>query len=265
MNYRLAIQYDGTDFHGWQMQAGARTVQGELTRALSLLDGREVVVHGAGRTDAGVHAAGQVASVGLRREFAPERLRAAINGNVGRDVRVIEARIVADEFHARFCATGKTYVYRIYHAPFVSPFWLRFAHHEARSLDVKAMREASRLFLGTHDWTAFSSIHADAHSRVRTVTRLDVDERDSADGAGARLIELTASAEGFLRYMVRSIAGSLLAVGRGELVPGDIARAIATGERTAAATAPSQGLTLCAVHYDAEPAEANATPPCRWL
>ena len=108
MNFKLTIQYDGTDFHGWQMQGEQRTVQGELTRALSLIEGVPVVVHGSGRTDAGVHAEGQVANVHLQREIAPDKLRAAINGNVGKDVRVLEAQVVDDEFHARYSALEKT-------------------------------------------------------------------------------------------------------------------------------------------------------------
>src|SRR6266545_3102134 len=111
MNYRLLLQYDGTDFHGWQIQGELRTVQGELTRVLSLLDGREVVVHGSGRTDAGVHAEGQVASMHFEREFSPQKLRAAINGNLPSDVRVLFADITAADFHARYSARGKTYVY----------------------------------------------------------------------------------------------------------------------------------------------------------
>src|SRR6266478_4262717 len=102
MNFRLLLQYDGTDFHGWQIQAELRTVQGELTRALSLIDGRSVVVHGSGRTDAGVHAEGQVANADIQRGIAPEKLRGAINANVGADLRVLEAKIVAEDFHARF-------------------------------------------------------------------------------------------------------------------------------------------------------------------
>ena len=125
MNYKLTLQYDGTNFHGWQMQSELRTVQGELTRALSLIDGRAVVVHGSGRTDAGVHAEGQVANAEIQREITPEKLRAAVNANVGADLRVMEARIVADHFHARFSARGKTYVYRILNGPVESPFWMR--------------------------------------------------------------------------------------------------------------------------------------------
>src|SRR5688500_3940612 len=134
MNYKLVIQYDGTDFHGWQSQDGLRTVQGELTRALSLIEGRDVNVHGSGRTDAGVHAEGQVASVEIQREITPEKLRAAINANVGKDVRVLKAEVVEPEFHARYSAVGKSYVYRIVNAHVVSAFWSRYAHQEARKL-----------------------------------------------------------------------------------------------------------------------------------
>src|SRR6266436_2803175 len=112
MNFKLTIQYDGTDFHGWQMQGELRSVQGELTRALSRIDGRDVVVHGSGRTDAGVHAEGQVANVQVEKQITPEKLRAAINGNTEKDLRVMEVEIVGDDFHARYSAREKTYVYR---------------------------------------------------------------------------------------------------------------------------------------------------------
>src|ERR1700704_4173837 len=121
MNFRLLLQYDGTDFHGWQIQDELRTVQGELTRVLSLLDGREVTVHGSGRTDAGVHAEGQVANARLEREISPHKLRGAINGNLGPDLRVLFVEVVTDDFHARYSATGKTYRYRVTHGPVMSP------------------------------------------------------------------------------------------------------------------------------------------------
>jgi tRNA pseudouridine38-40 synthase len=249
MNYRLTIQYDGTEFSGWQIQEGRRTVQGELTRALSLLEGGETVVHGAGRTDAGVHAEAQVASVRLLRGMEPERLRAAINGNVARDLRVIDAETVPEEFHARYSATGKTYCYRVFNERFVSPFWTRYALQEARALDIGAMRETARLFVGVHDWTAFSSAQADVKTRVRHLTELEISERRSVRGRG-RLLEIRVSAGGFLRYMVRSIAGTLLAAGRGEIDSETIRRAIETGERPlAVVTAPAHGLTLVEVHY----------------
>jgi tRNA pseudouridine38-40 synthase len=251
MNYRLTIQYDGTDFAGWQVQArGERTVQGELERVLSLLDGRAVAVHGAGRTDAGVHAEAQVASFRLEREFAPDKLRDALNGNLTPDLRVIEAGRAAEGFHARFSARGKTYVYRIFNERFDSPFLSRYAHREGRPLDLGRMRRCAPLFLGTHDWTAFSAAQSDVRDRVRTVTRLDVSERRSERGRG-RLVEITAGADGFLRFMVRSIAGTLIASGRGEAGEDTIRRALATGDRKlAAATAPALGLTLVGVHYE---------------
>jgi tRNA pseudouridine38-40 synthase len=250
MKYRLTIQYDGTEFSGWQIQEDRRTVQGELTRALSLFEGGAVSVHGAGRTDAGVHAEAQVASVRLSREMEPERLRAAINGNVAGDLRVIEARTAPEDFHARRSAKGKTYCYRVFNERVASPFWMRYALHETRPLDVRAMREAARLFVGEHDWTAFSSAQADVKTRVRRVTELEVSEHRDERGRG-RLLEIRVSADGFLRYMVRSIAGTLRAVGRGELDAATVRRAIEDGERPrAAVTAPAHGLTLVEVRYE---------------
>ena len=250
MNFKLTIQYDGTDFHGWQMQGELRTVQGELTRALVLIDGRDVVVHGSGRTDAGVHAQGQVASVKVEREITPEKLRSAINGNVAKDLRIMEAEIVNDEFHARYSALEKTYLYRVINGPVMSPFWLRYAHHEARKLDLERMNACAALFLGSHDWTAFSAAQSDAESRTRTVTGLEIVAR--ADGRSREpMIEIKASADGFLRYMVRSIAGTLLAVGRGEMDEKQIERAIRQGDRSlVGATAPACGLTLLSVRYE---------------
>ncbi len=250
MNFKLLLQYDGTDFHGWQIQSELRTVQGELTRVLSLLDGREVVVHGSGRTDAGVHAEGQVASVQLQREITPQKLRAAINGNLPNDVRVLFADVVSDDFHARYSARGKTYVYRVVHSQAMSPFWSRYALAEGRLLDLKRMRSCAGLFLGEHDWTAFSAAQTDVDSRVRTISALDIDDGWNARG-GCHLIQITVTADGFLRYMVRSIAGTLLAVGRSEIDEATVARAIAEGGRELAGpTAPAHGLTLKNVKYD---------------
>jgi len=249
MNFKLTIQYDGTDFHGWQMQNGLRTVQGELAKALSLIEGREVVLHGSGRTDAGVHAEGQVASVQLQRTISAEKLRSAINGNVGKDVRVLETEVVDDGFHARYSALEKTYLYRIVNGPVLSPFWLRYAHHDARPFDLKLMTDCAKLFIGTHDWTAFSSAQSDSETKTRTVTGLTIISRWD-QRAVCNVIEMTASADGFLRYMVRSIAGTLMAVGRGELDNELVRRTINAGDRSlAGATAPACGLTLLSVRY----------------
>lgn len=250
MNFRLLLQYDGTDFHGWQVQENDRTIQGELERVIGMLAGREVTVIGSGRTDAGVHAEGQVANVHLPDgKFTPEKLRAAINGNLWRDIRVLKCEAVPDDFHARFSAKSKTYLYRVINAPVMSPFWRRYAAFEPKPLDVARMTDAARLFLGEHDWSAFSSARSDSETRVRTVTELTVlsrwDER-----AQAAMIEFRISANGFLRYMVRSIVGTLLAAGRGECDSDTIQKAIITGDRRLAGkTAPAQGLTLLRVEY----------------
>ncbi|PYS99449.1 MAG: tRNA pseudouridine(38-40) synthase TruA [Acidobacteria bacterium] len=250
MNYKLLIQYDGTDFHGWQVQENDRTIQGELERVISMLEDAKVAVVGSGRTDAGVHAEGQVANVVINRTFTPDKLRAAINGNLWRDIRIMKAEPASDEFHARFSAKKKTYLYRIINAPVISPFWRRYAHHEQRPLDVAKMTDAGRLLLGEHDWTAFSSAQADGESRVRTVVDFTVQSRWD-ERASAQIIEFEISANGFLRYMVRSIMGTLIEVGRGEKDSDTIQTAIVTGERgLAGQTAPAHGLTLKKVYYE---------------
>lgn len=250
MNFKLTIQYDGTDFHGWQMQGNLRTVQSEITCALNLIEGDEVVLHGSGRTDAGVHAEGQVASVILQRNITAEKLRSALNGNLDKDVRIIDITEVEDDFHARFSAKEKTYVYRVVNNRVISPFWNRYACHEARVLNIEAMRQAADVFVGTHDWTAFSAAQSDAESRVRTITHLEIEERCDSRAPG-RIVEMRFSADGFLRYMVRSIAGTLMAVGRGEMDLELVRKAINERDRSlAAATAPACGLTLVSVNYE---------------
>ncbi len=249
MNYKLLIQYDGTDFHGWQVQENSRTIQGELERVLGMLEDAKVSVIGSGRTDAHVHAEGQVANVIINREFTPDKLRAAINGNLWRDIRILKVEKAPDEFHARFSAKKKTYLYRIVNAPVMSPFWRRFAHHEPRPLDLAAMINAGRLLLGEHDWTAFASAQADGDSRVRTVFDFSIDSLwDSR--ASANILEFRITANGFLRYMVRSIIGTLIEVGRGEKDSDTIQTAIVSGDRSLAGkTAAAHGLTLLKVDY----------------
>ena len=250
MNYKLLIQYDGSDFHGWQVQENARTIQGELERVIGSLVGAPVKVAGSGRTDAGVHAEGQVANVKLDPPWAPEKLRNAINGNLWRDIRIINVEKADEGFHARFSARGKTYAYRIVNAPVMSPFWRRFALHETRPLDIARMTEASRFLLGEHDWTAFSSALSESENKVRTVMdcRLESiwDKR-----AGMNIIEFQIRANGFLRYMVRSIMGTLLEIGRGEKPLDLVLSALSSGDRSLAGqTAQACGLTLVKVDYN---------------
>lgn len=250
MNYKLLIQFDGTDFHGWQIQGKERTVQADLQRVLSGLNDAEVKVFGSGRTDAGVHAEGFVANVHLQKEFAPERLCTAINGNLRHDVRVLKAEIAVEDFHARFSAKGKTYLYRVVNLPVMPPFWLRYAHRESRFLDVEKMHEAAQHFVGTHDFTAFSSAKSDGENKVRTITEISV-KNSVSDFANTPIIEFRITGNGFLRYMVRSIVGTLLEVGRGAKDSATIQTAIESGNRKLAGkTAEAKGLTLLKVYYE---------------
>ncbi len=250
MNYKLLLQYDGTDFHGWQVQSNLRTVQGELERVLSLLEGAEVHVAGSGRTDAGVHAEAQVASVKMERVFKPEKLRSALNGNLWWDIRVLDVEEADDDFHARFSAKGKSYLYRVVNSNTLSPFWSRYAHLEKRPLDVKRMNEAARLFLGEHDWTAFSNAQSDSENKVRTIHEFLIESIwDSR--AKAQMIEFRITGNGFLRYMVRSIVGTVIDVGHGEKDFDTIQNAIVSGDRDlVGTTAPANGLTLKEVYYE---------------
>jgi tRNA pseudouridine38-40 synthase len=251
MNVRLLIQYDGTDFHGWQVQENDRTIQGELERVIGMLADAKVSVVGSGRTDAGVHAEGQVANVQVSGgKFTPEKLKQAINGNLWRDIRILKVDEAPEDFHARFSAKRKTYLYRIVNAPVMSPFWRRYAAHEHKPLDVAKMNDAGRLFLGEHDWTAFASAQSEGDSRVRTITDLTVQSRWDERAQGT-MIEMRVTASGFLRYMVRSIAGTLIDVGHRTKDFDTIQTAIVTGDRNLAGkTAAAQGLTLLRVEYE---------------
>ena len=242
-NYKISIQYDGSNYHGWQIQPNGRTIQGELTRALSLLDHRHVTVHGAGRTDAGVHAEGQVASFLFERDCEPGYLRDAINGNLDRDVRVVDVEAVAESFNARFSATLKTYRYQIWNGPVVSPFFHRYVYHHRNSLDLDEMRRAASALVGTHDFSAFTVQDSDIEDRVRALKRLDVRREESR-------ILLVAAAGGFLRYMVRTIAGTLIEVGSGRRTAESVASVLESRDRrNAGAKAPACGLTLMRVDY----------------
>ncbi|MFP5260789.1 MAG: tRNA pseudouridine(38-40) synthase TruA [Blastocatellia bacterium] len=242
-NFKIIIQYDGTNYHGWQIQPGGRTIQGELTRVLSMLDRRRVTVHGAGRTDAGVHAEGQVANFFLEREFAPRALRDAINGNLDRDIRAVEVEQVADSFNARLSARLKTYRYQIWTAPVVSPFLHRYVYHYRGHLDVGEMRKAAGTLVGRHDFSAFTVARTEVEDRVRTLKRLDVDQREDR-------ITLEVEGDGFLRYMVRTIVGTLIEVGRGRREALSIQEILRSRDRAnAGPTAPAAGLTLVRVGY----------------
>ncbi len=241
MNYKLVLSYDGTDFHGWQRQPQKRTVQGVLEEALAKVGGKHIPIHGAGRTDAGVHALAQVASFKADLRLQPESLRKAFNALIPDDVRVIDVGLAKEDFHARRSAKSKIYRYRVYHSRDVSPFDVRYVLYWPYPLDLIRMRRAARLFVRKGDFTPFSS-NRELHP-VRTVMRSEV--RNSG-----REIIYTVEANGFLRYMVRAMLGTLLEVGRGRVGPDHIEELFQGRRRTLASpTAPAKGLCLVKVKY----------------
>lgn len=242
-NFKLTIQYDGTNYHGWQMQANARTIQGELTRVVSILDHRAVTIYGAGRTDAGVHAEAQIANFFAEREFEPRLLRDAINGNLENDIRVLDVEPVPDSFNARFSAVQKTYLYRIWTADVLSPFLCRYVYHYRGELDTEKMQRASESLLGRHDFTAFTVASSDAEDHIRTLICLKFEQQPNE-------ISIFVTADGFLRYMVRTIVGTLVDVGRGKRTVASVVEALESLDRSRSGpSAPAHGLTLISVDY----------------
>jgi len=247
--YRLTLAYDGTDFAGWQAQraGGARTVQGTLEDALSrLAGGARISVAGAGRTDAGVHALGQVASFALASVWDAADLHRALNAVLPDDVRILDAAECEDEFHARRSATGKLYRYTLDTGPVQLPTRRRIAGHVPWALDEGAAQAAAALFVGRHDFASLASSGGSVKTTVRTVTRSDVRREDG--GAGTWVYEV--EADGFLRKMVRSMVGAIVEAGRGAWTVGRLAEALQARDRRAwPAPAEARGLTLVRVRY----------------
>ncbi len=243
--FRLSLEYDGREFAGWQLQRrGQRTVQGTLQEAFQRVTGCEVGVVGAGRTDAGVHAEGQVASVEVETEMAPDRLRRALNGVLPPDLAVWECAQAPEGFHARYQARSKLYCYRIWNGESGSPLRAARAHHVPKALDVEAMRRAAALLLGTHDFAAFRAAGSSVRSTVRTLERLEVEAEPRGE------IRILVEGDGFLRQMVRILAGTLIEVGLGRRDAAGLTAVLAARERSRAGrTAPAQALTLVRVSY----------------
>jgi tRNA pseudouridine38-40 synthase len=253
--YRLTLAYDGTDFSGWQIQAeevGARTVQGVLEVMLTRLSrGEPVRVTAAGRTDAGVHALGQVVSFDLPRSIEPEALGRALNAMLPADVRVREARLVSPEFCARRRASGKHYRYVLDTGAFQLPGRRGGAAYAPMALDEQAVCAAAELFLGTRDFASLASSGGSVETTVRTITRSCARFEDLAEMPGGRVLTYDVEGSGFLRKMVRSIVGGLIAVGHGTATRAHLNRALAACDRSAwPAPAPARGLTLVRVDYD---------------
>jgi tRNA pseudouridine38-40 synthase len=275
-NIRLLIAYDGTDFHGWQRQPNALTVQECLESAIERILGERAQVYGSGRTDAGVHALNQVANFKTDCPIPCANLVKALNDALPPTVRIKEAHEVSPQFHARYDVRSKTYRYRILQAPVCSPFLWRFVWHYPFPLDSERMAEAARLFEGEHDFTSFAAVDGscaeEEHqglSEEQNTSRLD---SGSGGQPGAHKTEAAmmrrvfasrilrrpwtsmliheVCGNGFLHHMVRNMVGTLLEVGRGKLEPSDIIRILNARNRTLAGpTAPSQGLCLVRVEY----------------
>jgi tRNA pseudouridine38-40 synthase len=242
--YKLTIEYDGAPFSGWQFQADRTTVQGVLTAALETLTGEKTLVQGAGRTDAGVHARGQIAHVDLAKEWDAGTVRDALNAHLRpHPVAVLAAEPVAEDFNARTSAVKRHYLYRIINRRADLTFDLKYAWRVPRPLDTRAMHEAAQRLVGKHDFTTFRAAECQANSPVKTLQQLDI-ERVGDD------VNVWASARSFLHHQVRSMVGSLVLVGVGEWSADDLGLVLAARDRSACGpVAPPDGLYLMKVDY----------------
>lgn len=284
----LRVAYDGTNYHGWQLQPNAATIEGELNRALSALTGEEIVVTGASRTDAGVHALGNVAVFDTISRIPAEKFSYALNQRLPEDIVIQSSKQVEDDFHPRHCDCRKTYEYDILNRTFPLPAYRNTAYFLYGTLDIEAMRKACQAFLGEHDFASFCAAGAQVQTTVRTIYSLEVECRpltgagtpvplasgeaviavdgesgeqaQSASGKAAipaageesadQLLTIRIKGNGFLYNMVRIIAGTLVEVGRGHIKPEEVAGIIAAKDRSKAGpTAPARGLRLVEIEY----------------
>ena len=243
MNIKVVLEYDGSNFAGWQQQARGRTVEAELKRALREVAGKDHKVYAAGRTDAGAHAEGQVANFHTDSSLSPQRLVGALNARLPEDIAVLSAEAVPDDFHARYSARWRRYRYRYLDRPARPALERDRCWHVRGPLDHDAMADAATALIGKHDWTSYCSASEPADARVREIRSARVVRR-------GKFVELELVAEGFLRGMVRSIAGALAEVGRGKRPPEWVGAVLrAQDRRQAPRTAPAGGLTLVEVIY----------------
>lgn len=242
-NVKLTLAYDGTDFHGWQHQRGLRTIQQTVAATLSRLMREPTPVYGASRTDAGVHAKGQVANASIRDVVSCDRLQRALNHKLPHDVVILEARNVAPTFSARFSAISKWYRYTIDNPPIRDPQRRNLAYYTHKPLDTEAMEEAAAKMVGTHDFRGFARM-SDKRPSVRRIYRVAL-KRDGS------IITIDVEGNGFLHNMVRTMAGTLMDIGLGYFAPERIDHILRSGHRPdAGMTAPAHGLCLMAIRYD---------------
>jgi tRNA pseudouridine38-40 synthase len=241
---KLTLAYDGTRFVGWQRQADGESIQGLLEDALARFEGAPVTVHGAGRTDAGVHALGQVASASVTFTHPAETVVRALNAQLPEEIRILDIADAAPGFHARFSARSKSYRYQIRAGTVGDPFTRTFVWQLPEPLNVGAMTDAAAAVVGTHDFAAFQSVGSDVVSTTRTIVRSEIREVD-------QMFVYEVTADGFLRHMVRAIVGTLVEIGRGWRSVESMSQLIERGTRAqAGATAPPHGLFLVRVDYD---------------
>jgi tRNA pseudouridine38-40 synthase len=264
-NVKFTIAYDGTDFSGWQAQPGQSTVQGALADVLEKLTQRRLMIYAAGRTDAGVHAAGQVVNFRTESPLTTEDFQRACNALLPPSIRVNSAEEVSPNFHSRWDALAKTYHYRIFRGRVVPPFLWKYVLHDPNELNFDAMAEAARHFIGEHDFTSFAAStgsEEDDRERItiRTIYRSQLLRTENANGHGAgEEWAYVVRGKSFMRHMVRKMVGTLVEIGRGKLAPADMAGLFALRDRTkSGATMPPHGLCLENVEYP-DPANSLAS------
>ncbi len=246
-NFLITIEYDGSPYHGWQRQKSDPTIQAEIENALETMTGKKITVTGSGRTDAGVHALGQAANFTCDTGLPPAVFQKGLNSLLPDDIIITDCLRVPADFHARFSAIAKTYRYRIVNQPTAPAIGRQYAWHIAQKMDLGSMQAVARILLGEHDFKSFEGSGSPRAHTIRTVRRAEVAAAEN------RFIDITIEADGFLRYMVRNIVGTLVAVGRGKITATDVREILRGKDRSAApATAPPHGLFLVQVDYPKE-------------
>jgi tRNA pseudouridine38-40 synthase len=253
-NIKLLIEYDGANYHGWQRQKNHTTLQEIIEGRLLRITGEDAALISASRTDAGVHAVGQVASFKTNSNLEPVTLQRALNATLPEDIRILNAWETAAAFHPRYDALGKSYFYIIFNTNFSSAFLYRYAWRVPYTLDLDAMKKAGDSLLGRHDFSAFRGAGCGAKSTVREITSVRIERISSIDFMTAKIngnfIKITVEATAFLRHMVRNIVGTLVEVGRGKMTLDSISEAIKLKDRgKTGPTAPAHGLFLEKVSY----------------
>jgi tRNA pseudouridine38-40 synthase len=249
--FKLTIAYDGTDYHGWQAQSNKPTIQGQIIGVLERLTQERIALHGAGRTDAGVHALGQVGSFRTQSALSAPEFQRALNALLPHEIRIVGCDEVGPTFNARWSARGKTYRYRLYRGKVVPPFIHRYVLHYPFPLDEDRMRDAAARFVGMHDFTSFAASSGSEEDDRERSTEREIFSTDLSRSPDNEELVFTVKGRSFLRYMVRKMVGSLLDVGRGKLAPEDIDRLYALKDRSKSGpTVPPQGLVMVEVIHE---------------